>query len=156
MKNNAITKSNGNAAGSFDNLFDTFFGSTLRRFLDGNFYDLDRPLTAGTVPVNVREHEHHYEMDVIAPGCRKEDFSLSVHNNELTISFERKTENRDEDTSKGWVRNEFVQQPFRRSFTVDDTVDVKGITARYVDGILRLQIPKSDKAKEHNRLIEIQ
>lgn len=156
MKNNAITKSNGNAAGSFDTVFDNFFGSTLRRFLDGNFYDLERPLSAGTVPVNVRENEHHYEMDVIAPGCNKEDFSLSVHNNELTISFERRSDNRAEDTSKGWVRNEFMQQSFRRSFTVDDTVDVKGITARYADGILRLQIPKSEKAKEQSRLIEIQ
>jgi HSP20 family protein len=154
MKTNAMTRQNGNTAGSLDNVFDNFFGSGLRRFFDGNYWDEDRPLGTSIVPVNVRENGNHYEMDVVAPGCRKEDFSVTVQGNQLTISFERKEE--DSSRENGWVRNEFTQRSFQRSFTMDDSVDAGAIKAVYTDGILRLQIPKSEQAKLRNRRIEIQ
>lgn len=68
------------------------FRNNLRRFFDDNFWDTDTPLTVGTVPVNVRETNLQYEMDVVAPGCRKEAFSINVNDKVLTVSFEYKDE----------------------------------------------------------------
>ena len=147
---NTIAKRNGNGSG---NAFDNIFQTNLRRFFDANFWDAENDLTSGTVPVNIRETEHQYEVDVIAPGCRKEDFEVKVDKNILTVSF-RKGDATSEQKD-GWVRNEFVQRAFSRSFTLDDTVDVSKISAAYIDGILRLTLTKSEKAKMASRQIEV-
>ena len=152
---NAIAKrQNDMPLASFGNVVDNIFQNSLRRFFDDNFWDAEGQLTSGAVPVNVRETERQYEMDVIAPGCKKEDFQISINDNLLTISFNTKIEN-NSSQKKGWVRNEYVQRSFSRTFTLDDTVDVNNIDATYTDGILHLTLAKSEKAKKLSKNIEI-
>ena len=152
----AIAKrQNGNSSVSFGNVVDNIFQNSLRRFLDDNFLDTDTALTAGSAPVNVRETDLQYQMDVIAPGCRKEDFVINVDNNILTISFNHKEERKEQNEKTGWARNEFVQKSFTRSFAMDDTVDVNKISAAYKDGILSLVLPKNEKAQRLVKNIEI-
>jgi HSP20 family protein len=146
-------KQNGNPSLSFGNVVDNLFQNSLRRFFDDNFWDTDTPLTGDNVPVNVRETEQQYEMDVIAPGCSKEDFSVNIHDNLLTVSFNHKEDKHEQEA--GWVHNEYLQRSFNRTFTLDDTVDVNKINATYTDGILRLALPKNEKAKLPSRNIEI-
>ena len=152
----AIAKrQNGNSSVSFGNVVDNIFQNSLRRFLDDNLWDIDTPLMAGSAPVNVRETDLQYEMDVIAPGCRKEDFAINVDNNVLTISFNHKDERKDQNEKMGWVRNEYIRKSFSRSFTMDDTVEVNKISATYKDGILHLVLPKNEKAQRLVKNIEI-
>ena len=139
---------------SFGNVVDNIFQNSLRHFLDDNFWDMEGRLTTGSVPVNVRETDNQYEMDVIAPGCKKEDFNVNINDNMLTISFESKTDN-ESSPKTGWVRNEYVQRSFSRTFTLDDTVDVNKINANYTDGILHITLAKNEKAKKVNKKIEI-
>jgi len=47
------------------------------------------------IPVNLRETENSYEMELVAPGLRKEDFQLNISGDMLTISFEEKNENKE-------------------------------------------------------------
>jgi HSP20 family protein len=155
MTNALAKKQNGNSSVSFGNVVDNIFHNSLRRFFDDNFWDTDVPMTGGTVPVNVRENNLQYEMDVIAPGCRKEDFGIKVEHNTLTISFEHKDERKEQNEKTGWVRNEYVRRSFTRSFTMDDTVDVNKISATYKDGILQLVLPKNEKAQKLVKNIEI-
>jgi HSP20 family protein len=126
---------------------DNFFNNTMRRFFDGNLWDSDITNNTGTVPVNVREKEHQYEVDVIAPGCRREDFNVQVKAGELVIAFSHNEEKQQKDEKAGWVRNEYVQRSFSRNFTLDETVDTGKITAKYIDGILQIVLPKNEKAK---------
>lgn len=155
MTNTIAKRQNGNSSASFGNVVDNIFQNSLRRFFDDNFWETDLPMAKGTVPVNVRETEQQYEMDVIAPGCRKEDFSISINDNVLTVSFNHKEQNSKQNDKTGWVRNEYVQRSFSRSFTLDDTVDVNKINATYTDGILRLSLAKNEKAKQLSRNIEV-
>jgi HSP20 family protein len=148
-------RQNGNPSVNFGNVVDNIFQNSLRRFFDDNFWDTDVHLATGRVPVNVRETDQHYEMDVIAPGCRKEDFTLRVDDNALTITFTRKDDNKEQNEKTGWVRNEYTLHSFSRSFTLDDTVDVNNIDAMYMDGILRLKLPKNEKARKVSRHIEV-
>jgi HSP20 family protein len=154
MTNTIEKKQNGNPSASFGNVVDTLFQNSLRRFFDDNFWESDGSLITNNVPVNVRETEQQYEIDVIAPGCRKEDFDVNIQDNQLTISFNHKENKRDEGQKAGWVRNEYLKRSFSRSFTLDDTVDINKIYADYTDGILRLTLGKNDKAKL-TRKIEI-
>ena len=152
----AIAKrQNGNPSVSFGNVVDNIFQNSLRHFFDDNFWGQESGLTSRIVPVNVRETEHQYEMDVVAPGLRKEDFKINLEDNLLTISYNQQEQNRDESKKQDWVRNEFIQRSFSRTFTLDDTVDVNKIDASYTDGILRLVMPKNEKAKKLSRNISV-
>lgn len=154
MTTTIAKRQNGNPSVSFGNVVDNIFQNSLRRFFDDNFWDVEGQFTTGAVPVNVRETEQHYEMDVIAPGCRKEDFDININDNLLTISLNAKRENTVSQKT-GWVRNEYVQRSFSRSFSLDDTVDVNKISATYTDGILHLTLAKNEKAKKLSKSIEI-
>ena len=152
MTNTIEKKQNGNPSVSFGNVVDNLFQNSLRRFFDDNFWETDGSLITSNVPVNVRETEQQYELDVIAPGCRKEDFIVDIQDNQLTISFNHKENKKEQDQKVGWVRNEYLKRSFSRTFTLDDTVDVNNINASYTDGILRLTLGKNDKAKLTRRI----
>jgi HSP20 family protein len=154
MTNTIAKKQNNNSSVSFGNVVDTLFQNSLRRFFDDNFWEAEGSLNTGTVPVNVRETEQRYELDVVAPGCRKEDFRISVDDNVLTVSFTHQNKQETNDKT-GWSRNEFMQRSFSRSFTLNDTVDINNITAGYTDGILRLILPKNEKAKKQSLSIDV-
>ena len=153
MTNAIAKKENGNSYATFGNVVDNIFQNSLRRFFDDNFWDGETQI--GTVPVNIRETDQHYELDVIAPGCRKEDFKISVEDNLLTISMNQNEAHKEKDENAGWVRNEYVLRPFSRTFTLQDTVDVNNISATYTDGILRLSLGKTEKAKKVSRNIDV-
>jgi HSP20 family protein len=148
-------RQNGNLPSTFGNVVDNIFQNELRRLFDDNIWNGRGLAGTGVAPVNVRENQHQYQVDVIAPGCRKEDFNVVVKDNMLTVSFERKQENAETDENKGWVRNEFIQQSFTRSFSLDETVDVDKISGDYTDGILRINLPKNEKSRQQSRQIEI-
>lgn len=154
MTTTIAKRQNGQPSVTFGNVVDNIFQNSLRRFFDDNFWETGLPAT-GSVPVNVRETNEHYEMDVIAPGCKKEDFSININHNVLTIAFEQKQQKEEQNDKTGWVRNEFVQRSFSRSFTLDDSVNTNNIVASYTDGILRLVLPKNEKAKQVSRNIEV-
>lgn len=155
MTNTISKRSNvSQPAKSFGYVVDNMFQNGLRRFFDDNFWEGDTGLSTGSVPVNIRETEQSYELDLIAPGCRKEDFHISISDNLLTISFTH-TEQNEPARKVGWVRNEYVQRPFNRIFTLDETVDLNNIDATYSDGILRLVMAKNEKAKKFSKNIEV-
>lgn len=156
MTNAIAKKGNGNSYASFGNVVDDIFQNSLRRFFDDNYLDTENPLATGSVPVNIRETDQQYELDVIAPGCKKGDFKISVEDNLLTISMNRNEEHQEQNQKSNWARNEFTQRSFSRSFRLEDSVDVNNINANYSDGILRITLGKSEKAKKVTRNIDVQ
>lgn len=101
-----------------------------------------------TLPaVNVKESDDHFEIEVAAPGLKKDDFKINYDNERLTISCEKKMENEEKDGGK-LVRREFSYQSFQRSFTVPEkTVNADKIQAKYSEGILHVTLPKRDEIK---------
>ncbi len=150
----AMTKrQNGAPAATFGNVVDNLFQNSLRRFFDDNLWDAGGGLGT-SVPVNVRDTGSQYEIDVFAPGCRKEAFNIQVADNVLTVSMQHEEEKKEENR-KGWTRNEYVHRSFSRSFTLDDTVDTANINAEYRDGVLKLILAKKEDAKPVTRSIEV-
>jgi HSP20 family protein len=153
---NIVKRENGRQPATFGNVVDQVFQNTVSRLLDDNFWEFGGAPVSSRVPVNMRETDNSYEMELAAPGLRKEDFNLGISGNVLTVSFEDKKEDRQEDANEGWIRREFRRQSFSRSFTLDDTVDVDKISARYENGVLQLSLPKNEKARKVSRTIQIQ
>jgi HSP20 family protein len=132
-------------APSFPSLFDNFFNNIEET--PASFHQ--------TLPaVNVIESDNNFKLELAAPGLKKEDFKINVHENTLVISAEKSTEN-EEKTDK-YTRKEFNFSSFKRSFTLPKTVDGEKIVASYNDGILSVDLPKKEESKlKVPRLIEI-
>jgi HSP20 family protein len=135
----------------FGGLVDSVFGNTWSRFFDDDLWGF----ASNQVPVNIKETGKTYEMEVVAPGLKKEDFHVSINDNMLTVSFDHKEENKEENKSEGYLRLEYSRQSFARSFSLDDTADAEKIKARYSDGVLHLSIPKKEGAQRITKNIEI-
>jgi HSP20 family protein len=103
--------------------------------------------------VNVKDTETAYLIDVAAPGVKKENFSLTVNQNVLTLSFNN--EQTTEETKDAYVRKEFSFESFERNFRLPKTVNVEGIKATYTDGILTVELPKMEEPKPEVKQIEI-
>ena len=100
-----------------------------------------------TIPeVNVLENGDSFKIEVAAPGLDKKDFKIDLNNNVLTISSEKEAKNEDE--KENYIRREFSYSSFQRSFSLPESVDQEKIKANHKDGILRIEIPKRDEAKE--------
>ena len=93
-------------------------------------------------------------LEVIAPGFQKEDFKINLDNNTLTISAEKKEEK--ENQNEKFIRKEYKQQSFKRSFTIDENIDAENISAKYVNGVLTLNLAKKQEVKPQIKEISIQ
>lgn len=159
---NIMKRNNGNSGTKttrslmpFGGLVDGVLQNTLNRFFDDDFWGSDGSLTNRQVPVNIRETDKSYEMEVVAPGLRKEEFHVNISDNMLTVSFEHKEENKEEDKREGYLRQEYRMQSFSRSFTLDDTVDAEKISASYRDGVLHVSLPKKEGTKRIAKNIQV-
>ncbi|WP_456457534.1 Hsp20/alpha crystallin family protein [Nitratifractor sp.] len=103
--------------------------------------------------VNTRETEDAYYIEVDLPGVKKEDITIDVKDNVLTISGERKIE--EERKEDDFYRVESIYGTFERSFTLPEDVDVDKIEAEAKDGVLTVKIPKAQSVEKTPKKIEI-
>lgn len=131
--------------------------SVFDEFLRGNLMEeRNTNKSTGTLPaVNTSENNDAYALEVAAPGMKKEDFKIELDNNTLTISSEQ--EENHEVKENEYSRREFKYNSFTRSFQLpENKVDSSKIYAKYVDGILYVNIPKREEAKvQPSRMIEV-
>ena len=100
----------------------------------------------GDIPaVNIKEDEKQYVLEMAAPGLKKEDFKISLDNDILTIS--REVEEKKEEKNENYTRREFWFSNFSRSFTLPENIDLEKIKADYRSGILKITLPKDEKAR---------
>lgn len=123
---------------------------TLSGFIGDAFQNgwnqLNEEVSALSAPVNIQETDKTYELHVVAPGLKKEDFKLSIENDTLQVSAEQNAENKDPQDGK-WIRSEFRTRSFKRSFSLNDKVDATNISAKYADGVLVVTLPKKEATK---------
>ena len=103
---------------------------------------------------NIHETPDAYHLELNVPGRLKEDFKIQVDQNLLTISFEKKEDAPASEDYKT-IRREFTYKSFKRSFSVENSVDVNGIQAKYENGLLKVLLPKKDEVKQGARQINI-
>ena len=133
-------------------LIDRFFDTDLFDWTSKNYSRTNTTLPS----VNVKESDNEFSIEVAAPGFDKTDFKIEVHNDVLTVSSEKQTENETKDESERYTKREFSYQSFSRSFSLPLTADGDKVEAVYDKGILTVSIPKKEEAKpKAPRAIEI-
>ncbi len=142
-----FVKINNRPVKTFDTIFDELFNGVPAQWNGGQ--------KTATVPVNILESKDGYHLEFNAAGRNKEDFKVEVDKGLLTISFEAKETAPKEDEYKT-VRREFSLGSFKRSFNVEEKVDVENIQAKYENGILKVYLPKKEEVAPVGKQINVQ
>jgi HSP20 family protein len=125
-------------------LLDDFFSKDIFDWTDRNFTALGSNLPS----VNLKETDNQLEVELAAPGLKKEDFKVEIENNTLLISSEKQEEKEESRKKDNYIRKEFSYQSFYRSFYLPEYVDESKIEANYKDGILHVTIAKKEGSKK--------
>ncbi|MFZ5801569.1 MAG: Hsp20/alpha crystallin family protein [Candidatus Omnitrophota bacterium] len=103
--------------------------------------------------IDLREENDHYVLSADLPGLKREDFSLSVEGNHLTLKGERKREK--EHKEKGYWYSERICGTFARTIEFPTELQAEKAKASFKDGVLEVILPKSENAKPKQISVEI-
>ncbi|MBP7408624.1 MAG: Hsp20/alpha crystallin family protein [Flavobacteriales bacterium] len=104
--------------------------------------------------VNIKDDTKSFELELAVPGYKKEDLKVNVEDGLLTISSEKQKESEEE--KNGYTRREFSYSSFTRSFQLPQNADADNVKANFVDGVLKLSVPKTKSLPEkHGKEVRI-
>ncbi|OQX58155.1 MAG: heat-shock protein Hsp20 [Helicobacteraceae bacterium 4484_230] len=103
--------------------------------------------------VNTREADDAYFVEVDLPGIKKEDITIDVNDNVLSISGEREVKEEHKENEYYKIESRFGS--FERRFTLPEDVDAEKIEASSKDGVLEVKIPKVQVIEKAPKKIEI-
>lgn len=148
-RNGGLAKTNSNVSTPvWTSLFDEIFNREFSPIHDSE-------LRSGNLPkVNIKETADEYVIEMAVPGINKSDVKISIDNRILSISADQSHESESSDDQ--YTRREFSFETFKRTFKLPNSVNDDNINATYADGILKVELPKKEEAKEKPaRSIEI-
>jgi len=128
-----------------------------------SFFDTDRffgfPKTHEEQPavlpkVNVIEKDDAFHLEAETPGMTRKDVSIEFHNGILTLKGDR--EQSSQSDKNDYRIREFSKQSFARSFRLSDEIDSEKVVARMDQGILKVTLPKRERAKPKKIEIEVE
>ncbi len=103
------------------------------------------------VPVNISETETTYEVQVYATGFGKEHITISVKNDVLLVSGLKEVEN-----APAFTQQEFPVKTFERMVALNGKVESENISAKYLEGVLHITLPKSKEALRKDLIVNVQ
>jgi HSP20 family protein len=123
-----------NMRAEMDRVFELPFGSSSRS---------PAPLSRWNPAVDVYQDRNQFTVVAELPGLKKEEIEISLHDDTLIISGERKRE----ESSEQEFLTERSYGKFQRSFILPTAVDAEKVKASYKDGLLQVVLPKAEEAK---------
>jgi len=125
-------------------------------FLDTEFRSWPgRAVESWSPRVDIVEEKDRYRLHADLPGLTREEIKVSVENGVLSVSGERKVEKR-EKKDGDYQYFERSYGSFCRSFNLPDHVDANAIKANYTNGVLELELPKTEKALPKQIEVKVQ
>lgn len=100
--------------------------------------------THWTPQVDITENDDSFHVSVDVPGVSPEQMEISLHKGLLTIRGKRNTDNETEDDK--FSRRERIRGSFSRQFSLPDSANEETVTAKSVNGVLKITIPKAKKS----------
>ena len=104
---------------------------------------------------DIRKTDAGYLLEADLPGFDKKDIGLELKDDVLTIKAQRHSEVEDTDKKENFVRIERSYGSYERSFDVSG-IDTDKITAKYENGVLRLNMPEREPVLPETRTLEIE
>jgi HSP20 family protein len=126
--------------GEMNRLFDTFFAN-------GRSNGADARSRRWVPAMDLMETDDALVLKADLPGLERDDVSIEVKDNVLTVAGERKAEHSEK--ADGFYRVERAFGSFARSLTLPDGIDAEQVAASFDRGVLEVRIPKPAERKPH-------
>ena len=130
-----------------DDLEREFFGMTP--------YGFFRDSGLGEFRTDLKDNGDSYTLEADLPGFEKKDISIETNGDVLTINAERHSEHEDEDKKNKYIRCERSYGSYSRQFDISG-IEADGITAKYDNGVLTLNMPKKAEKKTETKKLTIE
>ncbi len=134
--------------------FDDFFCSPFDRQFDSQHRMPTHP-PVQVMKTDVKETDTGYELAVDLPGVKKENVKAELNDGYLTISATTEQNNDQQDDTGKYIRRERFSGSYSRSFYVGKEITEADITAKFADGVLKLDIPKKEPSVPEKKYISI-
>jgi len=129
-------------------MFPSFFNDVLEHSSNKAINNYYKPAA------NIKEVESSFMIELALPGFAKEEISMKMEKNVLTISAGQEV--KESEKNEEYSLQEFRKTgKYQRSFIIPESVDTEVITAEYLNGILKVTLPKKEVQPVSNREITI-
>jgi HSP20 family protein len=135
-----------------DRVFDRFAGGWGMPSLRGMF-DTATTASVPSPAVDITEDDAGYKVTAELPGMSEKEIEVVVSDGMLTLKGEKQAETEQKD--KNFYLSERSYGAFQRSFALPDGVDRDKIAADFAKGVLTVTMPKTAKAKDAEKKIEV-
>lgn len=122
-----------------------------RKFYLDDIFDNFMTTNRNEMRCDIYEKDGNYHIEMDVPGYNKNDITIEVKDGYLTITAEKNNEENTEE--KNYIKRERVYGKYQRSFYLGD-LDSENIDAEFVDGTLKIVVPKKEIV-ENKKVIEI-
>lgn len=95
---------------------------------------------------NIKENDKEFIVELAAPGMNKKDFHIDIDNKMLEIKVEKEEKKEEKETD--YTRKEYDYTSFYRAFDLPENVKEDKIKAEYIDGVLKVHLPKTAETKK--------
>ena len=141
-----------------DRLFDRFSGGwsmpSFRRMFDVEpAFRYESSFSMPSPAVDITEDEKAYKLSAELPGLSEKEIEVVLSGDTLTLKGEKRQEK--EQKEKNFYLSERAFGSFQRSFFVPEGVDREKIAADFSKGVLTITMPKTAKAVEQQKKIEV-
>ncbi|MBO7293683.1 MAG: Hsp20/alpha crystallin family protein [Clostridia bacterium] len=121
------------------------------------FENLERRFFSGAslpeLRIDIREVEEAYILEADLPGYRKEDISIEIEGQYMSVRAERTTDGKSEE--ERYLRSERSFGAVERTFYLGG-VDIDGLVASYENGVLRVKMPKKKAPEREKKTVQIE
>ena len=125
-----------------------FQGNLMSDLFDDSFFsDYQKNQRLSTMKTDIKEKDGNYLLDIELPGYGKENVSAELKDGYLTISAKKEESKEEKDEEGNFIRKERYSGSCQRSFYVGKTITEDDIDAKFVDGVLKIVVPKEDDKK---------
>ena len=105
------------------------------------------------IKVDISEDEKAYHVKADLPGVKREDIDVQIDGNQVSLTAEVQRE-KEEKKGETVIHTERYYGKQFRSFTLDSDIDEKNAVAKFHDGVLELDLPKTSVAKQHKLVVQ--
>ena len=127
-----------------------YFGSPFFNNEEDGFFDRYEDNYMKTV---IKENDDNYLLEIEMPGAKKEDIDIKLEDGYLYVTYVVKEDNKE---NYKYIKNERFFGKLKRSFYVGYDFKKEQVEASYVDGILKIVLPKlkpEEKAADSKRIL---
>ena len=137
---------------SMDSFFDDIFDKAFPNLSDSFGVAFER----GSYPkVDIIDEPTKIVIEAEIPGLKKEDVSIDVKENILTIQGRKNVTESTQDINKTYIKRELKRSSFARSFIIGDNIDINSADAKFDNGMLTVNLTKKKPEEPRVRKVEI-